>query len=112
MRKFKGRSTNRRNWTEKEMETAVNADKIDIREAARRYGVLKSTLNDYVKGIREGKEIKFKPKLCNRFTPTFPEEFEENLSEPYKKSSMVCSLLMPLTKQEFLETVFKLAEAK
>lgn len=111
MPKFKGRSTNRGNWTETEMKTAVNAvleDKIDMREAARRYGVPKSTLYDYVKGIREGKELKFKPKL-GRFTPTFPEELENALVNHIKKLD---SMLMPLTKKEFLETVFKLAEAK
>lgn len=67
----------------------------------------KSTLYEYVKKVRDGREVTLKAKL-GRYTPTFLEKYEDAFVNHIKKLD---NMLMPLTKQEFLQAAFKLAES-
>lgn len=79
MSRFK-RTTNRGNWSSKDMGKGIEAvmKGMKIREAAERYGVPKSTLNERVIAKRNGLTVKLEPKL-GRYDTIFTKEQEEVL---------------------------------
>ncbi|KAJ4442190.1 hypothetical protein ANN_12056 [Periplaneta americana] len=78
-----------------------------IRKAAEIYNIPKNTSIDRVSAVKRGKEITFTPAL-DRFKPTFNAEFEGILLNHVKDLS---DRLLPLTREEFLNVAFQLAEA-
>ncbi|KAJ4437385.1 hypothetical protein ANN_17529, partial [Periplaneta americana] len=78
-----------------------------IRKAAEIYNIPKRALIDRVSAVKRGKEITFTPAL-GRFKPTFNAEFEGVLLNHVKDLS---HRLLPLTRKEFLNLAFQLAEA-
>ncbi|KAJ4436447.1 hypothetical protein ANN_19080 [Periplaneta americana] len=85
----------------------VLTGQISIRKAAEIYNIPKSRLIDRVSAVKKGKEITFTPPL-GRFKPTFNAEFEGVLFNHVKDLS---DGLLPLTRKEFLNLAFQLAEA-
>ncbi|KAJ8936819.1 hypothetical protein NQ318_015286 [Aromia moschata] len=109
MPKFKGRNTNRGNWSQESMKKACDAvisGKMGLRQAAVTYSVPKSSLFDKVNALRSGQEVTLDAKL-GRFTQTFNSEHETALVDHVKDLS---SRLMPLSRKEFLQLTFQLAE--
>ncbi|KAJ8935213.1 hypothetical protein NQ318_017129 [Aromia moschata] len=109
MPKFKGRNTNRGNWSQESMKKACDAvisGKMGLRQAAVTYSVPKSSLFDKVNALRSGQEVTLDTKL-GRFTQTFNSEHETALVDHVKDLS---SRLMPLSRKEFLQLTFQLAE--
>ena len=83
MPKFKNRTTNRGDWSEENMKKAIQAvldKKYSERAAADRYEVPRTSLQDRIKGIKQGHQVTLKPKL-GRFEQTFKPEFERQLCE-------------------------------
>lgn len=109
MPKFKGKQTRRGDWDENAMKQAilcVREKKISIREAADKYGVPRSTLQDRLKAISRGQEVNLQAKL-GRFDNTFTEEQSQQL---YNHIKDLDNRLMPLTRVEFLKLAFQFAE--
>ncbi|XP_052752615.1 uncharacterized protein LOC128201064 [Galleria mellonella] len=109
MPKFKGRITPRGNWDENKMKQAIRCvleKKISVREAAERYDVPRSTLQDRIKAVGSGQEAQFKPTL-GRYEHTFSENQSLQL---YNHVKDLDNRLMPLTKVEFLKLAFQFAE--
>jgi len=77
--------------------------KINLREA--RYGIARSTLFDKVKCVKSGQEITLQSKP-DRFTNTFPPEYEEKLINHVKNLANRCLSLM---KKKFLKLAYNLA---
>ncbi|KAJ4442469.1 hypothetical protein ANN_04055 [Periplaneta americana] len=97
-------------WHPDSMKQAVGnvlTGQLSIRKAAEIYNIPKSTLIDRVSAVKRGKEITFTPAL-GRFKPTFNAEFEGVLLNHVKDLS---DRLLPLTRKEFLNLAFQLAEA-
>ncbi|KAJ4432925.1 hypothetical protein ANN_15182 [Periplaneta americana] len=97
-------------WHPDSMKQAVEnvlTGQLSIRKAAEIYNIPKNTLIDRVSAIKGGKEITFTPAL-GRFKPTFIAEFEGVLLNHVKDLS---DRLLPLTRKEFLNLAFQLAEA-
>ena len=72
MPKFKNRTTNRGDWSEENMKRAIQAvldKKCSERAAADRYEVPRTSLQDRIKGIKQGHQIILKPKF-GRFHQT------------------------------------------
>ncbi|CAH1987730.1 unnamed protein product [Acanthoscelides obtectus] len=96
-------------WDPANMHKAVEKvlnHKISARQAAERYQVPRSTLNDRVKAIKSNKEMSIEP-VMGRFHNTFAPEHEEILASHVKD---LANRLMPLNRQEFLRLAFQLAE--
>lgn len=96
-------------WDPANMHKAVEkvlSNKMSARQAADRYQVPRSTLNDRISAIKNNKEMSIKP-VMGRFHNTFSPEHEEVLAEHVKD---LANRLMPLNKQEFLRLAFQLAE--
>lgn len=96
-------------WDEEHMRTAVRKvldNELAIRDAAKRYGVPKSTLADKVKHLKNNEETQLIPSL-GRYRCTFPANYEQELVNHMRDLD---SRLMPLTKKEFLKLAFDVAE--
>ncbi|KAJ4427599.1 hypothetical protein ANN_25247 [Periplaneta americana] len=96
-------------WHPDSMKQAVEnmlTGQLSIRKAAEMYKIPKSTLIDRVSAVKRGKEITFTPAL-GRFKPMFNAEFEGVLLDHVKDLS---DRLLPLTRKEFLNLAFQLAE--
>lgn len=76
---------------------AVLDKKYSERAAADRYEVPRTSLQDRIKGIKQGYQVSLKPKL-GRFEQTFKPEFERQLCEHVINLD---NRLMPLTRSEF-----------
>lgn len=109
MTKFKGRTTTRGSWTVDAMKAGMDnvlSGAMSVREAAIRFNVPKSSLQDRIACIRQGQECALEPKL-GRFTSTFTPNFESMMAEHVKELD---DRLMGLSKKEFLKLAFDLAE--
>lgn len=96
-------------WDEDHMRRAVRKvldNDLSIREAAKRYGVPKSTLADKIKHLKTNGEIQLIPSL-GRYHCTFPANYEQQLVNHMRDLD---NRLMPLTRKEFLKLAFDLAE--
>ncbi|KAK9729874.1 CENP-B N-terminal DNA-binding domain [Popillia japonica] len=104
-RKRKKKST----WNSTNMRKAVGKvinNEMSARQAADRYQVPRTTLNDRISAIKRGKEMSTEP-LMGRFHNIFSLEHEKILVEHVKD---LANRLMPLNRKEFLYLVFQLAE--
>lgn len=96
-------------WKEEDMKKAVDgvlAGKFSFREASSFFTVPKSTLQDRVKHLKEGKCTQMAPSM-GRFKNTFTDTIEDELVNHIKDLD---NRMLPLTKSEFLKLVFDLAE--
>ncbi|KAK9709602.1 CENP-B N-terminal DNA-binding domain [Popillia japonica] len=89
----------------KAVEKVIN-NEMTTRQAANRYQVPRTTLNDRISAIKRGKEMSTEP-LMGRFHNTFSLEHEKILVEHVKDLG---NRLMPLNRKEFLYFVFQLGE--
>lgn len=97
-------------WHPDSMKQAVEkvlTGQLANRKAAEIYNIPQSTLIDHISAVKRGKEITFTHAL-GRFKPTFNAEFEGVLLDHVKDIS---DRLLPLTRKEFLNLAFQLAEA-
>jgi hypothetical protein len=112
MPKFKGRTTSRGEWSEGNMKRAIQDvldRKMSERAAAERYQVLRTSLQDRVKAVKQGQQIILNP-ILGRFQQTFTTpEYERQL---YQHVTDLHNRLMPLTRSEFLRFPYDLAEKK
>jgi transposase len=109
MATFKKKKSGRGSWRVEDMKKAMESvlvAKMSVREAADRFNLPKSSLQDRISKIRKGSEVHVPPKL-GRFERTFTVEYEEELANHIKSLD---DRLMPLTRQEFLKLAFSLAE--
>jgi transposase-like protein len=101
MPKFKGRTTSRREWSEENMKRAIQDcldRKVSERGSAERYEVLRTSLQDRVKAVKQGQQIILKP-ILGPFQQTFTREYERQLCQHVIDLD---NRLMPLTRSEFL----------
>lgn len=95
MPKFKVRETQRGNWNGYRMKKAIQSvteKKLSLREAADRYDVPKSTLQDRIKALSSGQEVKLLSKLGG-YENTFSEDYLQQL---YNHVKDLDNRLMPL----------------
>jgi hypothetical protein len=97
MPKFKGRTTSRGEWSEGNMKRAIQ-DVLDRKmsesAAAERYEVLRTSLQDRVKAVKQGQQIILKP-ILGSFQQAFTPEYER---QPYQHDIDLDNRLMPLTR--------------
>lgn len=97
-------------WSEASMKEAIQqviSGNMSDRRAATSYGVPRSTIQDKVRKLKEGKEVVIKPDM-GRFRTTFTENYENQLVNHIRDLD---NRLMPLNRKEFLRLAFDLAEA-
>lgn len=82
----------------------MSRKKSSVRNAAERYGVPRSTVQDRIKALNSGREAAFRPKL-GRCEHTFSEEYSDQLHKHVKDLDS----LMPLTRIEFLKLAYQFA---
>lgn len=83
----------------------MSRKKSSVRNAAERYGVPRSTVQDRIKALNSGREAAFRPKL-GRCEHTFSEEYSDQLHKHVKDLD---NSLMPLTRIEFLKLAYQFA---
>ncbi|KAK9720561.1 CENP-B N-terminal DNA-binding domain [Popillia japonica] len=89
----------------KAVEKVIN-NEMSARQAANRYQMPRTTLNDRISAIKRGKEMSTEP-LMGRFHNTFSLEHEKILVEHVKDLG---NRQMPLNRKKILYFVFQLAE--
>ena len=96
-------------WTEESMRVAVNeviSGKMTARQAAESLHVPRSTLGDRLRLIRAGASVDLTPQM-GRFKKTFDDDMEKQLVLYMKDLD---NKFMPLSRKEFLNLAFALAE--